>query len=235
VSGSLFITFTFNPALFDNPSLAFETGRDRLRRIFFKLRRGVEWEGKRYIIDAPYCIKVEFHKNGWAHFHVIFLTRRFVPGELMTALWDFGRTDVRRISNKRFDYLLKYVTKGGGLPDWVSGRTRLRVFQTSRGFYITPSESKPAATKTGRKRRVSLLGERIARWSRTGLLQTGETFRQVLLRAPFADLLDQLILPVAKARRYLGNGHILINDSLDLIPWIQNPLESVPGASTSAV
>ena len=54
VSGCLFITLTFNPMLFANPSLAFETGRDRLRRIFYKLRRGVMWNGKHYRIDAPY-------------------------------------------------------------------------------------------------------------------------------------------------------------------------------------
>ena len=112
VTGMLFLTFTFNPALFADPSLAFETGRDRLRRVFFKLRHGVEWKGKTYLIDAPYCVKVEFHANGWAHFHAVFLTRRYVPGDLLNALWELGRTNVGRIRNKTFRYLLKYVTKG---------------------------------------------------------------------------------------------------------------------------
>jgi hypothetical protein len=233
VSAKLFLTFTIDPKLFANPSVAYEMARDRLRRIFFKLRRGVEWKGKRYVIDASYCVKLEFHKNGCAHFHVIFLTRRFLPAELLTELWGYGRPHVCRISNEKFHYLLKYVTKGGDLPEWVKGRTRLRVFQSSRGFYRTPSESKPPATSTRRKRRVTVIGERLARWSKTALLQQGETVRQILLGAPFADLLADLILPIAKERRYLGNGHIIINDIGDLIPWIKNPLETTLVDSTS--
>lgn len=130
VGGSLFLTFTVNPALFESPRSAFQHARSRLRRVFFELRKGVEWEGKRYVIDAPYCVKVEFHRNGWAHFHVIFRTRRYVPGELLTALWKLGRTDVRRISDAKFRYLLKYVTKGGELPDWVLDFKWLRVWQS---------------------------------------------------------------------------------------------------------
>ncbi len=222
VSGKLFLTFTFNPALFADPSLAFESGRDRLRRIFFKLRKGVEWEGKRYVIDEPYCVKVEFHKNGWAHFHVVFLTNKHVPGPLLSHLWGFGRTDVRRIRNKTFHYLLKYVTKGGGLPEWVKGRTRLRIFQASRGFYPIPCEPKAASDNAkGRKRRVTLIRERLERWSKTALLQQGERVRQIQLGAPFADLLAEQILPVAKAGRYLGNGHIQINDASEIIVWIE--------------
>ncbi len=234
VSGCLFLTFTFNPALFANPSLAFEHGRDRLRRIFHKLRRGVTWEGKSYVIDAPYCVKVEFQQNGWAHFHVIFLTRRYLPGALLTELWGCGRPNVRRIRNHTFHYLLKYVTKGGGLPDWVKGRTRLRVFQTSHGFYKTAGEPKAASARTGRKRRTSTLGERLARWRKTALLQQGETFRQIPLGAPFLDLLAELILPIARAGRYLGHGHIQINDTTDIIPWITPKSESAPEDFMSA-
>jgi hypothetical protein len=234
VGGRLFLTFTFNPALFADPSLAFDQGRDHLRRMFYKLRRGVEWEGKRYVIDAPYCVKVEFHQNGWAHFHVVFLTRRFLPGAMLTELWGYGRTDVRRIRNDTFRYLLKYVTKGGGLPDWVKGRIRLRIFQSSRGFYKTPNATKAPAEKTGRSRKFSTIGERLIRWGKTALLQEGDNFRQLMLGAPFLELLDELILPVAKAGRYLGNGHIKINDSKELIGWIIPKRKLVPGAYMSA-
>lgn len=232
VGGMLFLTFTFNPSLFANPSLAFETGRDRLRRIFFKLRRGVKWRGKTYVIDAPYCVKVEFHANGWAHFHVVYLTRRYLPGELLKTLWDFGRTNVGRIRNKGFRYLLKYVTKGGDLPEWVKGRQRLRVFQSSRGFYralpIEAGDDTPPE-KTGRKRRTTTLGQRLETWSKSALLQRGDEFRPVLLGAPFVDLLADLILPVAMDRRYLGNGHVIINDTQQLLPWI-NPKSKTPPA-----
>jgi hypothetical protein len=222
VGGKLFLTFTINPALFADPAGAFEHARDRLRRIFYRLRQGVEWEGKRYVIDAPYCVKVEFHANGWAHFHVVFLTRRYLPGGLLNELWGLGRTNVRRITNHKFHYLLKYVTKGGGLPAWVLGRSRLRVFQSSRGFYLVQAEAKPAgeSTPTGRKRKTGTIGERLARWGKTALLQRGEKFRQVILGAPFMELLAEFIFPVALERRYLGNGRVLINDISELIPWI---------------
>ena len=223
VDGMLFLTFTFDQALFANPSLAFDHGRDRLRRIFYALRKGVEWEGKRYVIDEPYCVKVEFHANGWAHFHVIFLTRRFLPGALLNELWGYGRTNVKRITDDKFRYLLKYVTKAGTLPDWALQRRRLRVFQSSRGFYTTATESKQPKKQSVslRRRRGGSIGQRIERWQRTALLQTGDQFEQVQLGAPFSVLLAELIFPVAVDGRYLGGGHILINDRRELLKWIQ--------------
>jgi len=173
VGGNLFLTFTVNPALYASPATAFEHARDRLRRIFHRLRRGVTWEGKKYIIDEPYAIKVEFHQNGWAHFHVVFLTRRFLPGALLNHLWGLGRTNVQRISNDKFHYLLKYVTKGGGLPTWVLSRPRLRIFQASRGFYIdTRRQAVPVLPPRPdrQKREESTLGERLNRWSKTALV-----------------------------------------------------------------
>lgn len=227
VAGCLFLTFTVNPALYACPSSAFDHARDRLRRVFHRLRQGVEWEGRRYCIDAPYAVKVEFHANGWAHFHVVFLTRRYVPGELVTELWGLGRTDVRRINNHRFHYLLKYVTKGGGLPDWVLGRNRIRIFQPSQGFCREEAKAGGAegeeaekCPETSRKRASCTIGERVERWKRTALLGHGEDCRQVRLWAPFSELLGEFVYAVAVAGRYLGDGQIQINDARDLYPWI---------------
>ena len=233
VGGKLFLTFTFNPALYADASYAFDHGRDRLRRVFFRLRQGVTWEGKRYVINAPYAVKVEFHRNGWAHFHVVFLTRYYLPGGLLNHLWGLGRTNVRRISNQKFRYLLKYVTKGGGLPEWVLSRTRLRVFQSSRGFLTDlpltgvpesePGSSEPGSEDLGesiRRRRTSTLGDRLARWRKTALWESGGIFQQVLLSAPFFELVALLIFPAALERRYLGGGCFLINDISQLEVWI---------------
>lgn len=236
VGRCLFLTFTTNPALYSCPSTAFDHARDRLRRVFYALRRGVDWEGKRYVIDAPYAIKVEFHRNGWAHFHVIFLCKRYVPAPLITALWGLGRTDVRRINNHDFHYLLKYVTKGGALPAWVLSRKRLRVFQPSHGFCKPEpraeeqgSEAESAPAPACPKKRASYtLGERLERWRKTALLGHGENCEQIPLSAPFNELFDLLVYSVALAGRYLGNGEIQINDRRELYPWIipqlPNPL-----------
>jgi len=178
VSGNLALTFTINPVLFADAAAAFDHARDHMRRMFFAMRQGVIWAGIRYVINAPYCVKVEFHKSGWVHFHVIFRTRRFIPAELIAKLWGLGRVNVQRISNKTFRYLLKYVTKAGGLPDWVLGRTRIRVFQSSRGFYVdgpgTPA--KRESKKTAIKRHLGTIGERIERWRKTALFQHGDQF-----------------------------------------------------------
>jgi len=223
VAGCLFLTFTVNPALYSCPSTAFDHARDRLRRVFHRLRKGVEWGGRRYCIASPYAVKVEFHANGRAHFHVIFLTRRYLPGELLTELWGLGRTDVRRINNHRFHYLLKYVTKGGALPDWVLGRNRIRIFQPSEGFCradLAEAEQNPeqeeTGAETGRKRASCSIGERLQRWRKTALLGHGEDCRQVPLWAPFSELLDEFVYSVAVAGRYLGNGEIQINDARPL-------------------
>jgi hypothetical protein len=222
VGGKLFLTFTVNPALFADPLAAFEHARDRLRRIFFKLRRGVTWQGKRYVVNAPYAVKVEFHQSGWAHFHVIFLTRSYVPGGLLNELWTLGRTNVRRITDEKFRYLLKYVTKGGGLPEWVLGRTRLRVFQSSRGFLaaLPATERTEAKASTGTKTHTCTLGERLQRWRKTAVFESGKRFQQVILTAPFFELVAELIFPAAVEGRYLGGGRFQINDVSQLEPWI---------------
>jgi hypothetical protein len=223
VSGNLFLTFTVNPLLYASPANAFEHARDRLRRVFYRLRRGVSWEGKTYVIDAPYAIKVEFHQNGWAHFHVIFRTRRFLPAALLNHLWGLGRTNVQRISNDKFRYLLKYVTKGGGLPDWVLGRSRLRVFQASRGFYAQSIEAKePAGPSKAQpiKRASTTLGDRLQTWLRSALVEEDGHFRVYFLRAPFCVLAADLIFPAAMERRYLGGGRFLISDISQLETWI---------------
>ena len=97
VSGKLFLTFTLDPKLYLDEETAFEDSRDWLRKVFYQLRHRVEHEGKTFTIDAPYCIKVEFHESGWVHFHAIFQTRRFLPKELLAGLWDRGWVTVQRI------------------------------------------------------------------------------------------------------------------------------------------
>jgi hypothetical protein len=225
VGGCLFLTFTINPLLFAEPAAAFEHSRQQLRRVFYRLRKGEKWNGKIHRIDAAYCVKVEFHGNEWAHFHVVFRTHRFLPSGLLNELWGLGRTDVRRITNERFHYLLKYVTKGGGeLPDWVRDRKRLRVFQASRGFYVAgPTANEPAGIPRGhtKRRESDSLGERVERYRRTAVFQSGKQFSQVKLSAPFEELHAAQIYPAAVDGRYLGGGHYNINDIEELEIWIK--------------
>lgn len=232
VGGCLFLTFTINPHFFEDPSAAFEHSRQQLRRIFFRIRRGVPWEGKIFRVDSPYCVKVEFHGNEWAHFHVIFRTRRFLPAAMLNHLWGLGRTNVQRITNEDFRYLLKYVTKDGGeLPSWVHQRSRLRVFQSSRGFLADGPKKEPAAKapeQFRRRKSGESLGERIHRYGRTALMESGGKFSHVPLGAAFGDVHAREIYPAALAGRYLGCGHYKIDDIKELETWIKPPSPQKP-------
>ncbi|PXA04354.1 hypothetical protein DDZ13_07425 [Coraliomargarita sinensis] len=243
VAGCLFVTFTIDReamrALGYGPSEAFDLTRDRIRRIFYLLRKGVEWNGIIYRIPEAYCTKVEFHadEEGWPHFHCIWLTRRFIPAELLAHLWSYGRTNVKRITNDDFHYLLKYVCKSSRVPEWVQDRERMRIFQPSKGFLI--SEDKPAkeeSVPTGKKRPVSTIRERLHKWSCTATIVTedeNEPFdrvRQVSLYKPFQEIFDRLVYAAAVAGRYLGSGKIQINRKEQLYPWLtyQNQHVSLP-------
>jgi hypothetical protein len=246
VSGSLFLTLTFDRTLFAGPLEAFEAGRDRIRRVFHTLRSGVIWEGKRVQIDAPYCVKVEFHKDGWAHFHIILLSRRFLPGALLNHLWSYGRCNVKRIDNEHFRYLLKYVSKGGEPPDWAMGMRRMRIFQSTKGFLLPVADGKPddeedqgkgesapeeeteddPPQEESRRRAPDHLtiGQRLEKWGRMAVLVQGEVFSHLQLQLPFRELFDHLVLTVARDGRYLGNGKIQIHQKWQLLPWFSKQL-----------
>ena len=56
VNGSLFATFTLDRTYFQNneigPSEAFDLSRSHIRKVFYKLRKGVNWEDKFYKIKS---------------------------------------------------------------------------------------------------------------------------------------------------------------------------------------
>lgn len=224
VSGSLFLTFTINQVYFSGPESAFDYSRGQLRKLFYALRKGVEWEGKTITLKAPYCVKVEFHENGWPHFHVVFLTKRHLPGPLLNELWGLGRTNIKRIDKDDFEYLLKYVTKGGEIPEWVLKRERIRIFQTSRGFYAVPRkkpESKGADEsefspdpdeEISTKTQIVTIEDRLAKWERMAVFHDlNERFATYTLVIPYREMLGEIIFNTAQAGRYLGRGRININ------------------------
>ncbi len=224
VSGSLFHTYTLDRNLFSGPAAAFEIARDKFRKLYARLRNGIKWEGKFYQIDAPYCVKVEFHEDedGWPHFHVIYLTHRYIPSALLDHLWAFGRVNVKRITNDDFHYLLKYVAKGVGYPEWVLSRHRIRIFQSSRGFLKPLEGPEPEAkgTKKKLKRASYTIRERLERWARMGLFNENGRWKTILLSQPFQQLFDELVHSVAEDNRYLGFGLIKINHSTELAIWL---------------
>ncbi len=227
VGGKLFLTLTIDPKLFASEESAFEHARQWMRKVFFKLRHGVEHEGKTYAIDAPYCVKVEFHESGWVHFHVIFLTHRFLPKELLAELWGLGWVKVQRINNQDFHYLLKYVSKPDDLPEWVKQRKRLRVFQSTKGFLkpLPQEEAKdenPLDELKPKRRRASYtIGERFGRWACLGVIRQNGMARTVRFRVPYRDIFDHLVLAAALDGRYKGSGEIILKGEGVITEWIQ--------------
>lgn len=231
ISGNLLITLTVNPNLFKNPSSAFDYSRDRIRRVFYHLRKGVYWKGKFYQLNAPYWVKVEFHKNEFSHFHIVFLTNRFLPGELINHLWKIGRTNIKRIDLKGINYLLKYITKNGELPNWVKERKRLRITQASKGFYIELEQKKKESIDSIQKRQLKdnslTIGERMEKWKRIAVFQNGKRFRQISLFIPFREILGRNLVSIAQQGRYLGNGMVKINKTEDIILWLIKPIKKM--------
>lgn len=229
VGGKLFLTFTLDPKNYADEETAFEDSRDWLRKVFYKLRQGVEHEGKIYVIDAPYCIKVEFHESGWVHYHAVFLTHRFLPKELLAELWGLGWVKVQRIKDTDFHYLLKYVTKPDELPAWVLERKRLRVFQTTKGF-LRPLPHKPKiiSLKEPRKRASYTMDERFWRWACTAVIRQNGMARTIKFQLPYRELFDHLVLSAALDGRYKGSGEIVIDRKDGITSWlkIQNQLKA---------
>jgi len=228
VSEKLFLTFTLDPKNYASEEAAFDDSRERLRKVFFRLRHGVEHEGRTYTIDAPYCIKVEFHESGWVHYHAVFLTRRFLPKELLAELWSLGWVKVQRITSADFHYLLKYITKPDELPEWVKQRKRLRVFQTTKGFLkpaekselvAQPTEPDPFAKK--RRRASYSIGERFSRWACMAVIRGAEKVRTVRFQLPFRELFDHLVWPAALDGCYLGGGEIVMRGKGVMSEWIR--------------
>jgi hypothetical protein len=222
VGGKLFLTFTVDPKSYANEETAFEDSRQLLRKVFYYLRHGVEHQGKTYVIDAPYCVKVEFHESGWVHYHAIFLTRRFLPKELLAELWGLGWVTVQRVTNKDFHYLLKYVTKPEDLPQWVLKRKRLRVFQTTKGF-LKPEPPKPEriCLTGGRSRASYTIEERFRVWACQAVIRQRGTAHVVQFRMPYREIFDHLVLSAALDGRYKGSGEIIVPRKEGLTLWLK--------------
>lgn len=228
VSGDLFLTLTVDPKLFGHDGeAAHAKARPKIRKILARLRKGVKWEGKTWRINAAYCTKVEFLEE-FAHYHLVFRTRRYLAKGLLEKLWGLGFVHVERISNEDFHYLLKYVVKDNGpLPEWVLSLNRIRIFQASPGFYRAPVEDEDPDNDTEeleRKERKgtepTTIGERLAKWECTVIYRQGVHFSSFVLSAPFREIFEQIIFPIALEGRYLGQNVIAITEPKQLEPWL---------------
>jgi len=128
-----------------SPTEAYKCGKDRIRRFLARVRKAI---GRRF----RWCWKLEFHEDGYAHWHLLLEYLDRIPPEMLAELetwWGLGRINVRCVRGSDIRYVFKYVAKGPeDVPDWVANhRGRIRVFQASPGFYTkrAPRLAKRAA------------------------------------------------------------------------------------------
>lgn len=247
-----FVTLTLDRERYPDPEEGYEKGLRQLRELIYRLR-------KKYRIKR-WCWKLEFHEadeegNIWPHWHLLLEYKRPIPLDEVLELWGKGRVEVKGVTDARFDYLFKYVTKAvSELPDWVLDRAQMRLFQTSMHFFPSASggeekEEKPSPRPSGgdltgdtqneRIGKSATLRERIHKWSH---LVTGRTtlpdgsFRHRLFRIK-QDNWGQLLVDLCHLR--FANGvadadlkirRFKIESNLS---WISNSLPALRPAFTS--
>lgn len=188
-----FFTLTLDPSRFDSETEGYLAGKDRMRRFLAELKNLLG------VGNVPWCWKMEFHANGWVHWHLCFCyKRKLTEGQMrvITSIWGLGMVNCKRIVNGTLDYLFKYVSKavfvrdeGQGhdsppVPEWfldylvvpAEGKkaatfSRARFWQASEGFYTNPPEGlvKPSQKKSSLI--PYTLREMIGIWSKTFVLK----------------------------------------------------------------
>lgn len=115
------------------PAVAYQRGKDRMRRFLARVRKAI---GRAF----RWCWKLEFHEDGYAHWHLLLEYLKRIPPEMLAEMetwWGLGRINVRCVRGADIRYVFKYVAKGPeDVPEWVARhRGRIRVFQASPRFY----------------------------------------------------------------------------------------------------
>ena len=117
------------------PQGAYAKGKERIRRFLAQIRKAL---GREFL----WCWKLEFHHDdcGYPHWHLLIEYKQRIPQEMFSEVerwWGLGRINVRRVKARDVRYVFKYVTKvAEDMPEWIGRhKGRIRVFQTSRGFY----------------------------------------------------------------------------------------------------
>lgn len=197
--GWLFVTLTIDQDEFEGPEEAYEAGSDRIRRMVRALRE-VGYPIKRYFS------KLELHENEWPHWHLGFDCRERIENGVLADAWGLGFVNVRRVKKERdFRYLFKYVSKGSAdnIPDWVLDYPRrIRVFQTSVGFYGEPSKVHSKASDAAEERPVVTLRAKFVQWSTRGVIRARDVGYRgcaVDLRATYPEIFIDRVESGARA------------------------------------
>lgn len=129
-----------------------------------KLRR------RSLVMSSKFFYVIEFHRDGWPHWHVI-VESRFIDKHDLQKMWGRGNVWVSagpRGKGQSFEsnmhavnYVTKYLTAAEGekqpFPDWVMDyRGNMRRFATSRGLMGDPKKKPPPKSDGEKRERVRM-------------------------------------------------------------------------------
>jgi hypothetical protein len=203
-----------------SPAEAYKRGKERIRRFLARFRDAI---GRSFL----WCWKLEFHEDGYAHWHLLVQYTQRIPEEQLPELekwWGLGRVNVKRVKQHEMRYVFKYVAKGlDDLPPWVEQhRGRLRVFQSSRGFFAR-ARRREAKKQQPRSCLLPLtLGQKME-WDAHRALMMETTPRGtvrvsiVKLRMKFSELYRARVQQaIAKRQQLVGFGIVPLSTSQGL-------------------
>ncbi len=171
-----FITLTIDPNKYYDEEHCYQVGNRHLRQFLYLLRKEYGY--------FEFMKKVEFHKNGYAHWHLLVSIKEKVDIAFVRKAWGKGRIDVEYVRKshcqKALDYLFKYACKSQDLPDWVLCKKAFRFVAFSEGFFtnnfVECSHGVPSSTveesNQGNKEagRLKTIKERIENWERSAII-----------------------------------------------------------------
>ncbi len=169
IRGWKFITLTIDPSKYYDEEHCFEVGNRHFRQFLYLLR--LEYG------DFEFMKKIEFHKSGYVHWHLIVSIRQKVDIPFVRKIWGKGRIDVEKVRRKyaqgAIDYLFKYACKAQDLPEWVLKRKTFRFVSFSKNFFTgekpSPTPSKrPSQGKAKPPKKT--IGEIIENWKRSVII-----------------------------------------------------------------
>lgn len=173
----LFTTLTVDPKRYLDPEKAYEFSLRHLRQFIWTLR-------KRGFAIERFAWKLEFQEPDeqariYAHFHLLLEYNRYIPPSVVDSAWGKGRTHIVGVddSERAFNYITKPVLD---LPEWFSCRPKVRLWQTSPGFFNRKLAASVSPTDQGRQHRPKgtrsnvtqgaprkeTVAERLLRWQR---------------------------------------------------------------------
>ena len=194
-----------------------------MRQFIYELRLKVG-------VKFGYAWKLEFHENGYPHWHCLLLYKKKMPYSYVDDCWRLGRTNTQRVKSEEFEYLFKYVSKTvENIPDWVQDAQFPISFWQTSGFHdIQKTSPRPDSSEKG-IRPFRTIRQKIHKWKRmvlvtkTAFSEPRKRYRILELNTSFSEFYEyfrELTTRDFKKCYLYARHRVQINNPKHLIQWI---------------